>query len=85
MSQHHDTNRDISFAVITPPCRSCTHLLRSALPGRRICSAFPNGIPDQIWAANHLHRTPYPGDHGIRYEPLPADALPAAEVLSDTT
>jgi hypothetical protein len=33
------------------------------------CRAFPNGIPKDILKGKHDHIKPFPGDHGIRYEP----------------
>lgn len=51
------------------PCQDCRHLdLNVGL----VCNAFPQGIPDPILARNHWHREPFPGDHGIQYEPIPA-------------
>lgn len=32
------------------------------------CDAFPEGIPKGLILRNE-HDTPYPGDHGIRFEP----------------
>ena len=35
---------------------------------RCICTAFPDGIPDEIAYGANLHLTPFPGDHGIQFE-----------------
>lgn len=53
-----------------PLCAHCKHLNADA---SFRCKAFPDGIPEKIsfnGAANE-HREPYPGDHGIRFEPHP--------------
>jgi hypothetical protein len=34
------------------------------------CTAFPEEIPREIAGNKHDHRKPFPGDHGIRFEPL---------------
>lgn len=34
------------------------------------CRAFPTKIPDEIAYGDNLHLSPYPGDHGIQYEPM---------------
>ncbi len=50
-------------------CLSCKHLRR--LKGGFIllkCPAFPDGIPEDILAGVD-HRQPYPGDHGVRWQP----------------
>ena len=45
-------------------CGTCKHWV----PGATF-AAFPDGIPDAILDNEHDHRQPYPGDHGIRWEP----------------
>lgn len=47
-------------------CGLCRHLRAN-----QTCVAFPRGIPREIWDGKHKHKTPYPGDNGIRYEPWP--------------
>ena len=56
-------------------CISCKHYT-----GVRSCQAFPEGIPVEVFTGKHDHRTAYPGDGGIRYEPLVSVAeTPAAK------
>lgn len=54
----------------TPMCKVCRHL--RSIQGWT-CDAFPHGIPDKILDEKHDHRTPYPGDHGIRFAPVDFD------------
>lgn len=52
-------------------CRSCRHFHgEGSPPGCAAFGGFKGGIPEAIWLGRHDHTAPYPGDGGIRYEPL---------------
>ncbi|MCI8594901.1 MAG: hypothetical protein HFF09_06560 [Oscillospiraceae bacterium] len=46
-------------------CAWCKH----HIGGTFTCKAFPDGIPEEVLAGEADHSKPYPGDHGIQYEP----------------
>ena len=52
-------DRDV---IISPICVDCKH---ADLFGERKCSAFPNGIPLDIWCGSVKHDKSLPGDNGI--------------------
>lgn len=62
----------MTVTVGPPQCYYCKHLhpwehLPSNAP--LTCNAFPEGIPDAFLEFARSHLKPYPGDHGILFEP----------------
>jgi hypothetical protein len=59
--------------VRVPICAYCRHF-RPTSEGA-FCAAFPDGdgIPDAILYDGELHFDPYPGDHGIQFDPSDED------------
>ncbi len=58
---------ETTIPLYSDVCSRCVHKRNE--PGkRRICAAFPNGIPLEIWKGENPHTEPYPGDNGIRFE-----------------
>lgn len=56
---------------VRPQCMSCKHWGGWRGPIGTECPAFPDSlIPAAIIGNEHDHREPYPGDHGIRFEPI---------------
>jgi hypothetical protein len=47
------------------------------------CSAFPEEIPREIAGNKHDHRKPFPGDRGIRFEPLKLEPEPEPSLAQD--
>lgn len=57
--------------LLSPVCARCIHW-NGPYPfeQRWTCAAFPERIPVEIWKGENHHTEPYPGDHGIRFEPI---------------
>ncbi len=60
--------------VPVPICYSCAHLAGQG--AGMTCTAFPEGIPDEILNSEADHRLPYPGDNGITFEQTPGAPEP---------
>ncbi len=48
----------------SPVCEYCIHYYHQF---DYTCTAYPDGIPGEIWLGEHLHTTPFEGDHGIQF------------------
>ena len=63
-----------------PMCLTCRHFHDADDEATSLtCDAFPDGIPEAVLTGEHDHRDPYPGDRGVRYEPLDRSGLINAE------
>ena len=49
-------------------CIKCDRLRSDCLTA--VCKAFPSGIPIDIIEEGFNHKKPFPGDNGIRFEPI---------------
>jgi hypothetical protein len=48
-------------------CIRCQNFLKFGSE-KQTCTAFPDGIPRDIWLGKNDHTNPYPGDNGVRFE-----------------
>jgi hypothetical protein len=51
------------YSVICSTCRHWDHQKSD-----RRCTAFPDGIPDEIWLGENDHKSPFPDDNGVQYQ-----------------
>jgi len=63
-------------------CRYCAHYRGE---NGVDCAAFPaqGSIPREIFDTEFDHRNPYPGDHGVRWEPREWQGKPVTHPLDE--
>lgn len=66
---------------VVPLCAGCARLNRDPEAETLTCSAFPEGIPDEIVHNRADHREPFLGDNGLQFQPVDAEAAAFAERL----
>ena len=54
------------MTMILSQCFTCERFDR-ANTEKNTCSAFPKGIPNDVFLGQFDHTKPYPGDNGLRY------------------
>jgi len=54
-----------TYGYYSPVCSFCNHQRAD----HYTCDAFPDGIPEEIWVGRVDHKSPYPGDNGIMFDP----------------
>ena len=66
--KYKERSAAINLPIVSRICSSCVHFDTSSTA--RICSAFPDGIPVEIWKGENDHTAPYKNDNGIRFESI---------------
>ncbi len=56
--------------VIFPQCTDCNNFIGENSDGKYICSAFPNGISNDVFWGRISHTEKIDGDNGITFSPI---------------
>jgi hypothetical protein len=70
-------DKGFEIPAYSPICARCANWQPDKGGAGRQCRAFPeiDSIPLAIWRGENDHRSPFPGDHGIQFQPV-APAIP---------
>lgn len=49
-------DKEFEYPIYSKICTLCKHLQKDTM--NRVCKAFPNGIPDDVWLAKNEHKKP---------------------------
>ncbi len=58
------------MSVIFSQCLDCKNYKGRRPDGSLTCSAYPEGIPEDILWNRHDHTKHFDGDNGIKFEPI---------------
>ncbi|WP_213997038.1 hypothetical protein [Tepidanaerobacter syntrophicus] len=63
-------DKGLDIPVYSPVCSFCKYfdIDKFLDEDKRVCAAFSDDIPLEIWSGDNSHDKPYPGDNGIRFE-----------------
>ena len=64
-----------------PLCSFCQRFIRNQ--DTLVCSAYPEGIPEEIIESQVDHRDPVEGDHGLMFVPMSREGIEYADFLFD--
>lgn len=68
-NEQKEKSAERKISVVSSVCSFCKNFDDSN-PIARNCTAFPIGIPLQIWTGENDHRQSFLGDNGILFEPI---------------
>ncbi len=69
LSIESKVNPRYKLPMVSAVCSLCVHF-NVDKAADKLCAAFPEGIPEEIWLEENDHTSPYPGDSGIQFESI---------------